>query len=42
MDGVMKLFKPAVVVDATVKLGWPERVIVTLGVILLIFRCFFI
>jgi hypothetical protein len=36
MDGVMKLFKPAVVVDATVKLGWPERVIVTLGVILLI------
>jgi hypothetical protein len=22
MDGVMKLFKPAVVVDATVKLGW--------------------
>ena len=36
MDGVMKLFKPAVVVEATVKLGWPERVIVTLGVILLI------
>ena len=36
MDGVMKLFKPAVVVDATVKLGWPERVIVNLGVILLI------
>jgi hypothetical protein len=35
MDGVMKLFKPAVVLDATVKLGWPESVIVTLGVILL-------
>ena len=35
MDGVMKLFKPAVVVDATVKLGYPESVIVPLGVVLL-------
>jgi hypothetical protein len=35
MDGVMKLVKPAVVRDATIKLGWPESVIVTLGVILL-------
>jgi DoxX-like family len=35
MDGAMKLFKPAVVLEATVKLGWPESVIVSLGVILL-------
>jgi hypothetical protein len=35
MDGVMKLFKPAVVVDATVKLGYQETVIVPLGILLL-------
>jgi hypothetical protein len=35
MDGVMKLFKPAVVVDATVKLGYQETVIVPLGIVLL-------
>ena len=34
-DAVMKLFKPAFVVEATVKLGYPERVIVGLGVVLL-------
>jgi DoxX-like family len=35
MDGVMKLVKPAVVVEVTVKLGYPERVIVPLGFVLL-------
>jgi hypothetical protein len=35
VDGVMKLFKPAVVVDTTVQLGFPEGVIVPLGVVLL-------
>ena len=35
LDGVMKLVKPAPVVEATVKLGYPERVIVPLGVVLL-------
>lgn len=35
VDGVMKLFKPAVVVEATVRLGYPERVIVGIGVVLL-------
>jgi hypothetical protein len=34
MDGVMKLFKPAMVVEATVKLGYPENVIVPLGIVL--------
>jgi DoxX-like family len=35
VDGIMKLFKPPVVVDATVKLGYSESVIVSLGLILL-------
>ena len=35
VDGVMKLFKPAVVVDTTVQLGFPEAVILPLGVALL-------
>jgi len=35
MDGVMKLFKPRVVVEATVRLGYPEGVIVGLGIVLL-------
>ena len=35
MDGVMKLIKPAPVVEATVKLGYPEAVILPLGVVLL-------
>ena len=34
VDGVMKLFKPAVVVEATVKLGYPENIILPLGVVL--------
>ncbi len=35
MDGVMKLIKPAPVVEATVQLGYPESVILPLGVVLL-------
>ena len=35
VDGVMKLFKPPVVVQATIELGYPESVIVGLGVTLL-------
>jgi DoxX-like family len=34
LDGVMKLVKPAFVVDATVQLGYPESVIVGLGAVL--------
>ena len=34
MDGVMNLFKPRVVVDATVQLGYPESVILGLGIVL--------
>src|ERR1700674_2238605 len=34
VDGVMKLFKPAVVVQATVQLGYSETVIVPLGIVL--------
>ena len=34
MDGVMKLFKPAFVVEATVKLGYHESVILGLGILL--------
>jgi hypothetical protein len=36
LDGVMKLFKPAFVVEATEKLGYPERVIVGIGAALVI------
>lgn len=34
MDGVMKLFKPKQVVEATVQLGYPESVIFGLGCVL--------
>jgi hypothetical protein len=34
LDGVMKLAKPAVVVDTTVQLGYPESVILGLGIVL--------
>jgi len=34
-DGVAKLFKPAPVVEGTVKLGYQESVIVPLGIVLL-------
>ena len=36
LDGAAKLFKPAAVVEATVKLGYPEGVILGLGLVLLI------
>ena len=36
LDGVMKLIKPAPVVDATVRLGYQETVIVPLGIVLLV------
>lgn len=36
MDGIMKLFKPIVVVEATRKLGYPESDIVGIGVVLLV------
>ena len=35
MDGAMKLAKPAFVVEATVRLGYPESVIIGLGIVLL-------
>jgi hypothetical protein len=35
VDGVMKLVKPAVVVETTVQLGYPESVILGLGIVLL-------
>ncbi len=35
VDGVMKLVKPAPVVEATVRLGYPESVIVALGIVVL-------
>jgi hypothetical protein len=35
MDGIMKLFKPVVVVEATVRLGYPESEIVGIGVVLI-------
>ena len=36
MDGGMKLFKPRVVVESTVQLGYPESSIVGIGIVLLI------
>lgn len=35
MDGVMKLFKPTVVVKATLQLGYPESEIIGIGIVLL-------
>lgn len=35
LDGVMKLIKPAPVVEATVQLGYPESTIVGIGIVLL-------
>ena len=42
LDGGMKLFKPAPVVKATVQLGYPESVIVGLGVVLLASTLFYL
>ena len=36
MDGVMKLFKPAMVVQTTEQLGYAESVILPLGVVLIV------
>jgi hypothetical protein len=36
VDGVMKLVKPAPVVDATLQLGYPEGVIIPLGIVLIL------
>ena len=36
MDGVMKLFKPEIVVKSTEELGYSEQVIVPLGIVLLV------
>ena len=36
MDGVMKLAKPEFVVKATVQLGYPESVILGLGIVVLV------
>ena len=36
LDGVMKLFKPAFVVEATVRLGYSESVIVPIGAVLVV------
>ena len=35
VDGAMKLVKPAVVVDATLKLGYSESAIVPIGIVLI-------
>ena len=35
VDGLMKLMKPAIVVETTVQLGYPESVILGLGIVLL-------
>jgi hypothetical protein len=35
VDGVMKLLKPAIVTETTVQLGYPESVILGLGIVLL-------
>ena len=35
LDGAMKLVKPAFVVEETMRLGYPERVIFPLGVVLI-------
>ena len=35
LDGVMKLVKPVPVVEATVRLGYPESVILGLGIVLI-------
>lgn len=36
VDGAMKLVKPAPVVEATVRLGYPESTIVPIGVVLIV------
>jgi DoxX-like family len=40
--GIMKLVKPVVVVEATVQLGYPESVILGLGIVLLTCTVFYL
>ena len=40
-DGAMKLVKPAIVVEGTVRLGYPEYTIVPIGIVLLISTIFY-
>ena len=42
MDGGMKLFKPPVVVESTLRLGYPESSIVGIGILLLVCTIFYI
>ena|SRR5438105_3592985 len=42
VDGGMKLFKPAVVVEATLKLGYPQSAIVGIGLTLLVSIFFYL
>ena len=42
LDGVMKLVKPAPVVEATVQLGFPESVIFGLGIVLLLCASYYV
>jgi hypothetical protein len=36
LDGVMKLVKPAPIVEATVRLGYPESTIIPIGIVLVL------
>jgi hypothetical protein len=36
LDGVMKLVKPTVVVEATARLGYPETTIIPIGIVLVL------
>ena len=36
LDGIMKVFKPQFVVDATVQLGYPESGIVPIGIVMVV------
>lgn len=42
LDGVMKLFKPAFVIEATVRLGYSESVIVPIGAVLVLCTIFYL
>jgi hypothetical protein len=42
VDGIAKLFKPAQVVEATVRLGYPESVIVPIGIVLMLCTIFYL
>jgi hypothetical protein len=42
MDGTMKLWKPPAVVEATVRLGYPESDIVAIGSLLLVFTLLYL